>query len=84
LIGDIDEPGAKAKAAELSDGLAMKMDVSKDTDWKSAVDLCVNKWGRIDICVNNAGTTYKNKVRIRLFTYSSGLVSYLLTSTSYI
>lgn len=66
MIGDIDEPGAKAKASELSGSLAMKMDVTKDVDWKSAVDLCVSQWGHIDICVNNAGTTYRNKVRVDL------------------
>lgn len=42
--------------------IVQKMDVSSEDDWKSAVDACVSKWGRLDTVVNNAGASYKNKV----------------------
>jgi NAD(P)-dependent dehydrogenase (short-subunit alcohol dehydrogenase family) len=37
------------------------MDVTNEGHWKSAIETCVSKWGRVDIVVNNAGTTYRNK-----------------------
>jgi NADP-dependent 3-hydroxy acid dehydrogenase YdfG len=33
-----------------------KMDVTKATDWKSAVDAAIQKFGKCDVLVNNAGT----------------------------
>jgi NADP-dependent 3-hydroxy acid dehydrogenase YdfG len=44
--------------------VSMKMDVTQESDWKKAVDICIEKFGRIDIVVNNAGTSYKNKVSL--------------------
>jgi len=41
----------------------MKMDVSKEEDWESVLENTLGKWGRVDVLVNNAGTSYKNKVR---------------------
>lgn len=37
------------------------MDVTKEADWTQAVDVIMEKWGRLDVIVNNAGTTYRNK-----------------------
>lgn len=39
-----------------------KMDVTKAEDWKGVVELAVSKFGKVDILINNAGTTYRNKV----------------------
>lgn len=38
------------------------MDVTKKDDWKGVIDLAFEKFGRLDVLVNNAGTTYRNKV----------------------
>lgn len=65
LIGDLNESGAKDLATTLSssssDILSQSMDVTNEAHWKSAIETCVQKWGRVDIVVNNAGTTYRNK-----------------------
>lgn len=39
-----------------------RTDVTSRTDWESLVDFCNEKFGQIDCVVNNAGTTYRNKV----------------------
>lgn len=41
-----------------------KMDVTKAADWKSAVDAAIQKFGKCDVLVNNAGTSYRNKPTI--------------------
>lgn len=69
LIGDLDEKGALAVAKSLTSSSdagsencrGMKMNVCEESDWKNVVETIVKDWGRIDIVVNNAGTTYKNK-----------------------
>jgi len=35
--------------------IAFKLDVSKSEDWKKVVDKVVEKWGKVDVLVNNAG-----------------------------
>lgn len=40
----------------------IKMDVAKEEDWEAVMENTMGKYGRVDICVNNAGTSYKNKV----------------------
>lgn len=42
---------------------AMKVDVTIKSDWEAALKEATSRWGRIDIIINNAGTTYKNKVK---------------------
>ena len=55
-------------AEKIGNGTAsMKMDVTQESDWKKAVDICIEKFGWIDIVVNNAGTTYKNKVSLNYY-----------------
>jgi len=63
LIGDINEKGAKATADKIggNNTIIMNMNVTSADNWKAAVDAVVQKWGRLDIVVNNAGTSYKNK-----------------------
>lgn len=37
------------------------MNVAKRSDWDSAVALTLKEFGKLDILINNAGTSYKNK-----------------------
>jgi len=39
----------------------VQMDVTSKEDWKSLVAKAVEEHGRVDVLVNNAGTSYKNK-----------------------
>ncbi|MEA3026493.1 MAG: hypothetical protein QOF91_1778, partial [Alphaproteobacteria bacterium] len=47
---------AACKAAG-GDAIAVQGDVSKDDDCKRLVQACLDKWGRVDVLVNNAATT---------------------------
>ena len=47
---------AACKAAG-ADAIAVQGDVSKDADCKRLVQACLDKWGRLDVLVNNAATT---------------------------
>lgn len=38
-----------------------KTDVTKEEDWKKALEIAKSKFGTLDILVNNAGWTYKKK-----------------------
>ncbi len=59
---DLNEGGAREIAATLGkDSLAIACDVSSAADVQRAVDETRNRFGRIDIVVNNAGTTHVNK-----------------------
>lgn len=39
----------------------IKTDVTKEVDWKSAVNQAIARFGKIDVLVNNAGWTYRLK-----------------------
>jgi NAD(P)-dependent dehydrogenase (short-subunit alcohol dehydrogenase family) len=40
----------------------VRADVTKKEDWEKLVKFADEKFGRLDVVVNNAGTTYRNKV----------------------
>lgn len=63
FIGDINEDAANETAQRIGGDRThvAKWDVTSADDWKRAVEVCIKKFGRLDIVVNNAGTTYKNK-----------------------
>ncbi|MDR0596582.1 MAG: SDR family oxidoreductase [Clostridiales Family XIII bacterium] len=58
-IGDIDEATGLALVDSLvSEGLEalfVRLDISSERDWESALDQVISKWGKINIVVNNAG-----------------------------
>jgi 3alpha(or 20beta)-hydroxysteroid dehydrogenase len=56
LLGDLrDEPGA-AVAAELGASAAyVHLDVTREEDWRHAVETARTRFGRLDVLVNNAG-----------------------------
>jgi NADP-dependent 3-hydroxy acid dehydrogenase YdfG len=71
MLADVNFAGAEEVARKLGgDGtLVIEMDVTVEKAWGDAVRLCVEQWGRLDVVVNNAGTTYKNKVCLMVFPF---------------
>jgi 3-oxoacyl-[acyl-carrier protein] reductase len=62
VLIDIDGEGVERIAEQRSNhAIALAADVTKAEDWKRAVDACVSKFGRVDIVVNNAGTSHRNQ-----------------------
>ncbi|WP_097461128.1 glucose 1-dehydrogenase [Mangrovitalea sediminis] len=62
VIADIDLEAAKRVAADIgSSAMAMKTDVSSRADIEELVESCLKEFGKLDIVVNNAGTTHKNQ-----------------------
>ena len=57
VLGDVNLQAAKVVADRLN-GLAVKGDVSKADDMAALVDAAMAAHGRIDIFINNAGTTH--------------------------
>ena len=60
LVGDIDGDLAGKTAAELAerydtDAVGVTMDVTDSASVRAAADLAVDRWGRLDAWVNNAG-----------------------------
>ncbi|ARJ07689.1 3-alpha-(or 20-beta)-hydroxysteroid dehydrogenase [Cnuibacter physcomitrellae] len=56
VIGDIDESAAAAVLAELGDDIAfVRLDVSSTDEWDAAVRTAVERFGKLDVLVNNAG-----------------------------
>lgn len=51
------EVTVKACEAEGVEAIAVKCDIAKDADCQNVVKDATDKWGRIDILINNAGTT---------------------------
>ena len=60
VVADIDQGAAEAVAAELG-AVAAAGDVSQSAAVQAMVDAAVRHHGRLDIVVNNAGTTHRNQ-----------------------
>ena len=61
-LADINAAGAQAVAAELGEAaIAVACDVTKRADIDALVKATTDRWGRLDIVVNNAGWTHKNQ-----------------------
>ena len=61
-VADINEAGVKDVAASLgANAMAVKCDVTKRADIDALVKATVDKFGKLDIVVNNAGWTHKNQ-----------------------
>ena len=63
LVGDINTAGADAVVAGCPPGsiVAQQMNVSQRKDWDEALARTLSEFGQVDILINNAGTSYKNK-----------------------
>jgi 3-oxoacyl-[acyl-carrier protein] reductase len=60
-LADINEAGARKVAAECGDdAIAVKCDVSRRADIDALVKRTVDRFGGLDIVVNNAGWTHRN------------------------
>ena len=59
VAADVNEAGAQqtVKDSGLQHGTALKMDVTSQSDWASAVQAAESQFGRLDIIVNNVGTS---------------------------
>ena len=57
---DLDAAGAEALAAELgrTSALARRCDVTSLDECRSAIETVVERWGGVDVLVNNAGITH--------------------------
>ena len=61
-VADINEAGAKAMADSLgNNAIAIHCDVTKEADIQALVAKTVERFGKLDIVVNNAGTTHRNQ-----------------------
>lgn len=62
VIADLDGERAKAAAAAIGEhAIAVQGDVTKRADVEAIIEAAVGQFGRLDIVVNNAGTTHINK-----------------------
>jgi 3alpha(or 20beta)-hydroxysteroid dehydrogenase len=56
VVADVLEDLARTVAADLgASGLACGLDVSRPEDWDAAIKMTLDRFGRIDVLVNNAG-----------------------------
>ena len=71
VIGDISEDEGKAVEAQIFEAggqaLFVRLDVTQESYWTSAVDQAVSRFGKLDILVNNAG------ISSRAFTDDTGI-----------
>lgn len=61
IIADFVEDMGQKTASELKCEF-QKCNVTSRQDWESIVKFADEKFGKIDCVINNAGTTYRNKV----------------------
>jgi 3-oxoacyl-[acyl-carrier protein] reductase len=65
VLADINIETAKAVASGMestaSEALAVCCDVARQADWQRVAEEALKRYGRIDIVVNNAGTTHRNQ-----------------------
>ena len=67
VILDLNADGAKQIADEIGDGaVALGGDVTRQADVEASVKLAVEKFGSLDVVVNNAGWTFRNKPLLKV------------------
>jgi NAD(P)-dependent dehydrogenase (short-subunit alcohol dehydrogenase family) len=66
VLGDLNAEGGERVASTNSSLKFVKADVTSAADWKALVDAAKTTFGRLDIVVNNAGTSYRNKPTVEV------------------
>jgi NAD(P)-dependent dehydrogenase (short-subunit alcohol dehydrogenase family) len=67
LVCDINTDGGNETVKSNPSAMAFyRMDVTKVSDWKGAVETAIQNFGKCDILVNNAGTSYRNKPTVEV------------------
>lgn len=63
IVADINEEGGKRVASEAPDSMSFfKANVAQQSDWEKMIDAAESRYGQVHALINNAGTTYPNKV----------------------
>jgi 3(or 17)beta-hydroxysteroid dehydrogenase len=65
-LADLDEPevarAADAICAAGGQALALRLDVTSETDWQAATARILSEWGHLDICINCAGVAFARPI----------------------
>ena len=62
FIADINETEGERKAREIAGAIFLKLDVTSEASWESALGAVLAKAGRLDILVNNAGINIRKNI----------------------
>jgi NAD(P)-dependent dehydrogenase (short-subunit alcohol dehydrogenase family) len=62
FIADVNEGEGKKKAGEIEGAVFLRLDVTSEESWKSALGAVLEKTGRLDILVNNAGINIRKNI----------------------
>ena len=54
VVTDVDTEAGRSVASEVG-GMFVRQDVRSEDDWRAAIRAALNKFGRLDVLVNNAG-----------------------------
>ena len=66
--------GERVASAHPKEMFFVKMNVTSEEDWETVIENTLNKFGRVDVLVNNAGTTHRNKVSASYLGFEFGEV----------
>lgn len=61
VLADVAEEAGAAAAAALAQCAFVRADVTRAADWAALLQTALDRFGRLDVVVNNAGATYANK-----------------------
>jgi NAD(P)-dependent dehydrogenase (short-subunit alcohol dehydrogenase family) len=66
IIGDVLEDEGRKLEAEINatggEALFVRLDVTREADWQKAVEAGVNRFGKLDVLVNNAGISGHGRI----------------------
>lgn len=74
LVADIDEKKGQHVVDEIANkghknggcAIFVRLDVTNNADWEKGLELAKSEFGKLDIVVNNAGTTYQKQPSIEV------------------